>query len=191
MQHDRLRVVEAGEDVDPPRRPEDPGLAGQRLRSEVVSVAVRPSPWSSSSVASASAPEGNSEPAATTRVRRPEQHLGERDDVDAEVEQRAAAQREVEQPVGRVVLAGTPRSACTERTSPIAPSATSSRTATTAGWKRVHIASMTKTPVARARSTTSGGAGGGGGERLLHQQRLAGAQRGQREGVVLGCGVAT
>jgi hypothetical protein len=48
-----------------------------------------------------------------------------------------------------------PRSACTLRTSPIAPSATSSRTATTAGWKRVHIASMTKPPVCRARSTTS------------------------------------
>jgi hypothetical protein len=29
VQHDRLRMVEPGEDVDPPRRPEDPGLPRQ------------------------------------------------------------------------------------------------------------------------------------------------------------------
>jgi hypothetical protein len=29
VQHDRLRVVEARGDIDPARRPEDPGLTGQ------------------------------------------------------------------------------------------------------------------------------------------------------------------
>jgi hypothetical protein len=84
-----------------------------------------------------------------------EQHLGEGDDVDAEVEQRPAAEREVEQPVGGVVLplhaeVGLHRADLADR-------AVGDQLAqpTTAGWKRVHIASMTKTPVSRARSTTS------------------------------------
>jgi hypothetical protein len=40
-------------------------------------------------------------------------------------------------------------------TSPIAPSATSSRSRTTAGQNRVHIASMAKRPAAPAAATTS------------------------------------
>jgi hypothetical protein len=40
-------------------------------------------------------------------------------------------------------------------TPPIAPSATSSRSRTTAGQNRVRIASMAKQPAARAAATTS------------------------------------
>ncbi len=48
-----------------------------------------------------------------------------------------------------------PKSADTVRTSPIAPAASSSRMRTVCGRKRVHIASMQKTPAARAAPATS------------------------------------
>ena len=49
----------------------------------------------------------------------------------------------------------TPRSTCTDRTSPTAPSAISSRIRTTAGWNRVHIASIANTPVRAASAAIS------------------------------------
>ena len=49
----------------------------------------------------------------------------------------------------------TPRSTCTDRTSPTAPSATSSRIRAIAGWKRVHIASIANTPVSSASAAIS------------------------------------
>ena len=52
-------------------------------------------------------------------------------------------------------LACTHSSPCTERISPSAPSATSSRSRTTTGWNRVHMASMANVPVAVASSTIS------------------------------------
>ncbi len=50
---------------------------------------------------------------------------------------------------------GNPKLASTVRGSPIAPAVTRSSTARTAGLNRIHIASIRKTPAARAASTTS------------------------------------
>ena len=66
----------------------------------------------------------------------------------------------------------TPRSTCTDRTSPTAPSAISSRIRTMAGWNRVHIASIANTPVCAASAAISRVASGRHRERLLDQHRL-------------------
>ena len=87
--------------------------------------------------------------------------------------------------------AATPRSACTERTSPIAPSATSSRSATTAGWNRVHIASMTKTPVSRARSTTSAAPAAVAVNAFSTSSALPARRAARAMAWCCGCGVAT
>ena len=55
-----------------------------------------------------------------------------------------------------------------------------------AGWKRVHIASIAKTWPRRAAATTSSAPATVAVKRLLDQHRLAGLDRGQGDGVVLG-----
>ena len=57
--------------------------------------------------------------------------------------------------------------------------------ATTAGWKRVHMASMAKTGPPAGGGHDLLGAGDGGGEGLLDQHGLAGLDRRERQGVVL------
>ena len=171
---DRVRVVEPRQHVDPAAGAEHPRLAGRRAaqRGEQGGAAtVRRSP---------AAPPPRRPPRrrparrARHRVRVAQHHLGERDRVDAHVEQRAAAERRVEEPVGGSGGGCTPRSACTARTSPIAPSAISSRIRTITGRKRVHIASIANTPGLRGERGDLPGGRRGHRERLLDQHRLAG-----------------
>ena len=121
-------------------------------------------------------------------LRRPEQHLGEGDDVDAEVEQRTAAEGEVEEPVRRVVLPGDAEvglhgAHLTDgAVGDQLPHGDDGRLE--AGPHRLH-----HEDAGAARQVDHlGGAGRGRGERLLHQQGLARAQGGDRDRVVLGVG---
>jgi hypothetical protein len=151
------------------------------LRRETVSAADRPSPWSSRSAASASTPVGNREPTAAT-----EEHLGEGDDVDAEIEERAAAQFEREEPISRVELPRDPQVGLHRAHLPDG----------TVGDQLPHRDDGRLEPGPHRLHDEDAGragerdhlrrAGRRGGERLLHQQRLAGPERSQREGVVLG-----
>ena len=78
-----------------------------------------------------------------------------------------------------------PWSAITVTTSPISPRAITPWIAATCGRWRVHIASMTKTPAARAASKHLGRLGLVDRERLLDQHVLARGDRQQRVVVVL------
>jgi hypothetical protein len=76
-------------------------------------------------------------------------------------------------------------------TSPIAPSATSSRRRATAGQNLVHIASMAKRPAARAAATTSRVAAGVTVNDFSTRTALPAASAARASARWCGCGVAT
>jgi hypothetical protein len=118
--------------------------------------------------------------------RRPEEHLGERDDVDPQVQQGPATECQVEQPVHRVVLPG--HAEVGLHRAHLADRAVGDQflqgddRRLEAGPHRLHD----EDPGLAGEVDDLLRAGGGRGERLLHQQRLARPQRRERECVVLG-----
>ena len=117
-------------------------------------------------------------------VRRAQHHRRERHRVDAEVEQRAAAELGREQPVRRVLreplaVVGDDRDDLAQRAVGEQPP-----DPRMCGRKRAHIASIRKTPRGRGLGDQRLGLGGVHRERLLDQHALPASQRQQRVRVV-------
>ncbi len=168
-----------------PAVPKTRAWPGSACRSEVVSVADRPSPYVEQHRGLRVDAGREQRPGRRHRGRRTEQHLRERHHVDAEVEQGAATLGEVEQPVRGVVRGGhaqvgLDRAHLTDR-AVVHQLAQRDDRRLEAGPHRLH-----REDAGLPREVDDlGGPGGGRGERLLDQQGLAGAQRRDGDGVVL------